>query len=85
MIKIEVTSTELRAKRGTAKSGKPYSFREQTAFAHLAGKPYPVEFKVIRNDDEGAYAPGFYTLAPDSVFVDRFGSLGLSARLVPVK
>lgn len=87
MIKIEIPSnTVVKPKQGTARAtGKPYSFREQTAFAHLPDKAYPVECKVVVDDGDTVYPPGFYTLAPSSVYVDRFGGLALSARLAPVK
>lgn len=85
MLKIEIKSTALTQKSGTGKkSGKAYSFREQHAYAHLPGKPYPVEIKLTRNDDQPAYEPGMYQLSADSFFVDGFQSLAVSPRLTPV-
>lgn len=83
MIKIEVKSTELRQKAGTGKkSGKAYSFREQSAWAHLPGKPYPVEIVLTRNDNEPAFPVGVYDLSPESFYVDGFGTLAVKPRLV---
>ena len=86
MIKIEIKSAELRAKSGTSGRGKAYSFNEQAAWAHLPGKPYPVEIVLTRNNNEPAYPVGMYDLAPDSLYVGGFGSLEIKPRLVgPLK
>jgi len=83
MCKVEVKSTELKLVQGTSqKSGKPYSFQTQQAYAHLDGKPYPVEFQLTVDNGSSAYAPGFYTLAPSAFYVDKYGKLGLSPKLV---
>lgn len=83
MIRIEVKSTETSQKAGTSKkSGKGYSFKEQSAWAHLPGKPYPVEIKLTLNDNEQPHALGTYTLGADSLYVDGFGSLAVKPRLV---
>lgn len=83
MISIEVKSTETSQKAGTSKkSGKGYSFKEQSAWAHLPGKPYPVEVKLTLNDNEQPHAPGVYKLGADSLYVDGFGSLAVKPRLV---
>lgn len=83
MCKVEVKSTELKLVQGTSKrTGKPYSFQVQQAYAHLEGKPYPVEFKVMIDSGVPAYAPGFYTLAPASFYVDKFDNLTISPKLV---
>lgn len=84
-LKIEVKSTETVQKGGTGKrSGRAYSFKEQTAFAHIDGKPYPVEMSLTLNDNDAAYAPGLYTLAPDSFYIGDFRKLECKPRLVPV-
>lgn len=83
MIRIEVKSTETFQKSGTGKkSGKAYSFKEQAAWAHLPGKPYPVEVRLTLNDADTPHAPGIYTLAPESLYVDGFQSLAVKPRLV---
>lgn len=86
MIRIEIKSTELHTKAGTSGRGKAYSFNEQAAYAHLAGKPYPVEITLTRNTGEPPYAVGMYDLGPDSLYVGSFGSLEIKPRLVgPLK
>jgi hypothetical protein len=83
MLRFEVKDTVTRQKAGTGKrSGKAYSFKEQSAYVHLAGKPYPVEVTLTLNDNDVPHAPGNYTLGPDSFYVDPFGSLAVKPRLV---
>ena len=95
MIKISVTSTEVRNMRGNGKaSGKPYDLNFQTVWAHTSDRngnpnPYPEKVEIIlEKSEQGAalfYPVGEYTLAPNSVFVDRGGNLSISPRLVPLK
>ena len=83
MIKIDIKSTECTEKSGTAKgTGKRYSFKEQQAWAHLPGEPYPSKIKLTLNDDEQPYPVGSYTLAPDSLYVGDFNALALKPRLI---
>lgn len=72
-MKIEISDTEVRTRNFTSKEGKPLSFREQSAWLHSDDK-YPTQFKISLGDQE-AYQPGLYTIAPGSIFVDRFGNL----------
>ena len=63
--------------------------RKQEAFAHTLsrdGKPakYPTRCELVLPDDGQAFAPGTYSLAPQSVYVDRYGNLALSPKLVAV-
>jgi len=95
MIRISVTSTEVRNQSGNAKAtGKPYSLNFQTVWLHLADRqgnpdPYPTKTEIIlEKDKDGAalfHPPGEYTLAPSSLYVDRTGNLAISPRLVPIK
>lgn len=92
MIQISVKSTEVRNQSGNAKaSGKPYSLNFQTVYVHTFdrnGKPNPYPEKVeiiLEKDDNGAalyHQLGEYTLAPQSLYVDRSGNLAISPRLV---
>ena len=86
MFKVEIKSTELKLVQGTSnKTGKPYSFQTQQAYAHVQGKPYPVEFRLTVDNGVSAHAPGFYTIASASFYVDKFGNLSLSPKLEQVK
>lgn len=91
MIKIEINSAEVRVKSGTsARTGKPYSIREQDGWAHTCdrqGKPnqYPVRVSISLGDDQAPYAPGAYTLAPESIYTNRFNQLEISPVLRPVQ
>ena len=95
IIQVSVTSTEVRNQSGTAKaSGKPYSLNFQTAWFHTVDRqgvknPYPEKAEIIlEKNEQGAalfYPVGEYTLAPQSVYVDRSGNLAIAPRLVPLK
>lgn len=95
MLKVSVTSTEVRNQSGNAKAtGKAYSLNFQTVYVHTVdrhGKPNPYPEKVeiiLEKNEQGAalfYPIGDYTLAPESVYVNRNGDLTLSPRLVPIK
>lgn len=89
MIKIEVKADAIRTKAGTsARTGKPYSIREQEAYAHITDRegkpqPYPVKIVIALGDDQPPYQPGDYTLSAASLWVNRFQQLELSPVLVP--
>lgn len=92
MIKVQITSTNVRRMQGNAKAtGKPYDMSFQDAWMFLTdrdGKPDPYPTKVEVNlpkDKDGAalfYPEGNYQLHPSSVYVDNGGRLALSPRLV---
>ena len=95
MIQVSVTSTEVRNQSGTAKaSGKSYSLNFQTVWVHTFDRkgqknPYPEKVEIIlEKAEDGAaifYPMGEYTLAPNSLYVDRSGNLAIAPRLVPLK
>lgn len=90
MIRIEVDKPTVTEKHGTSAKGRPYTIREQVAYAHVIdedGKPgkYPVKCRLSLGDDQPPYAPGMYTLAPASVKVGDYDRLELDrVQLVPV-
>lgn len=90
-LRIEVKSPEVTEKNGvSAKTGKPYSIREQTAYASVFDKdgkpaPYPVRISVQLEPNQPPYQPGAYQVDPRCIWVDRFGSLVLGRlKLQPV-
>lgn len=90
MIKIEVTDKVTEKSGISSKTQRPYSIREQQAFAHVYEKDgtlarYPKEIKLSLRDDTPPFAPGDYTIAPASVFIGEFGRMELNPVLVPVK
>ncbi len=95
MIKVSVTSTEVRHQSGTAKAtGKAYSLSFQTVWLHTYDRhgkpnPYPEKVEVILEKNEQGQAlfwpVGEYTLAPESIYVNRNGDLSISPRLVALK
>jgi len=90
MIKIEVNSATFDAKNGvSARTGKPYSIREQEAWAFCVGpdgkpQPHPQRIKLALGDDQAPYAPGLYQLSPASLYVDKYNQLAIRARLAPL-
>ena len=92
MLKISVTSAEVRNQRGNAKaSGKPYDLYFQTVYVHTfdrSGKPnpYPEKTEIILDKDEHGsplvYPVGDYILAPSSIYVSRNGDMAVQPRLV---
>lgn len=95
MIQISVKSTDVRNQRGTGKaSGKAYDLNFQTVWAHTSDRngnpnPYPEKVEIIlEKNDQGVplfYPVGEYSLAPNSIYVDRSGNLAISPRLVALK
>lgn len=90
MIRIEVEKTNVKEKSGV-KNGKPWTIREQEAWAHILGddgKPgrYPVKMKMQLEKEQEPFAPGLYILEPRSVMVGDFDQLTVGrVYLVPVK
>ena len=95
MIKVSVMSTDVRNQSGTAKqSGKPNSMNFQTVWLHTfdqTGKPNPYPEKaevILPKNEQGAalfYPLGDYTIAPESLYLDRSGDIKLNIKLVPLK
>jgi len=85
MLSIEVKSEQTVRKSGVSKRGKDYNFLQQVAYAHLPSKPFPVEMTVVIDADSTPYKVGMYSLHPESVYVDRYGSLQLRPKLVAQK
>lgn len=88
MLKVTVETQVVDVKSGTsAKTGKPYSIREQEAWVQTYGKdgkpyPHPQKFKLTLDDDQPEpYPLGAYIVDPSSIYIDRFGQLSIRARL----
>lgn len=84
MVKIELTAEYF----APSKEGRPGN---QVGYVQLAGRdgklePHPRRFTypIWEKDGEKPRPAGLYTLAPGSVYVDRFGSLALAPKLVPL-
>jgi len=88
MIKIAVESTDVIRRDGKTKNGKDFP-REQTVYAYTfdksgKAKPHPEAAKITLWDNDQPLAVGTYTLAPGSVYIDRYGALALAPKLVAV-
>lgn len=79
---VEVNSEEVRTKSGTsAKTGRPYSIREQEGWLFLPDQPYPQKVKLNLEDGEQPYKPGRYGIAPRSFYVGKFGDMQVRLQL----
>lgn len=88
MIKISVEAVVINQRQGSMKNGKPFP-REQMVYAYLMDKegkpkPHPVEAKVTLWDDDKPLAIGMHTLAPQSIYIDKYGAFALAPKVVPV-
>jgi len=87
MLKVQVETTVFNLKQGTsAKTGKPYSIREQEAWMFGYGRdgkqqPHPQKIKITLDDDQNPYEVGTYQIDPASLYVDRFGQVAIRVRL----
>lgn len=87
MFKVQVETTVFDLKQGTsAKTGKPYSIREQEAWMYGFGRdgkqhPHPQKIKLTLDDDQQPYPVGTYQIDPASLYVDRFGQVAIRVRL----
>ncbi len=89
MIRIEITSAAVQDRQiPSKKSGELMHFREQEGYAFTydrEGKPnkYPTKIRISLDvedakrgtQEQPAYLVGAYQLAPQSVYVDKFGGL----------
>ncbi len=81
-VRIEIVSTSINTIEGVSKaSGKPYKMHKQEAYLHN-GHHYPDRFDISPVEVDGKpvpYEPGFYTLAPGSIGVNReYGNLEIN-------
>lgn len=85
-VKIEIQSTNVR-QSGFQRNGTWHDLYSQSAYLHTEDKPYPQEFEItLPRDRKGKpYECGFYTLAPESLYVDarNFRKLSVSPVLMP--
>ncbi len=90
MLKIEVVGTHVKTVHGKAggkNEGKTFEIPEVTAYAGLPGERYPAKMVFPVPQGQQPPAPGMYMLAPESFYVDQFGTLQLrrSPVLSPIK
>jgi Helix-destabilising protein len=91
MIKVVITTPEIKELKGTAKAtGNPYHLRIQTAHAFTVDKDtgaiveFPDKFEISLDKEQTPYARGTYQLAPSALYVGREGRLEVRPRLVPL-
>lgn len=80
MFRIEIHSDRVRTKEGvSARTNREYRIREQQAFIHLNGEPFPQKMTLSLGDSQKPYAPGVYELTPE-FFVGNYGDLRIGMR-----
>jgi hypothetical protein len=81
-IKIDVQSHETEVFSGnSARTGKPFCFYKQEAFAFTGDGKYPEKIEITHDRPEDALPVGEYFVdLNQAVSVDRFGSLGIDTR-----
>lgn len=86
-LKIEIESSAVEERSGTIKNGdrkgEAWRIRSQTGWLYNGSK-YPVEISIPLRDDQGAYGPGDYTIAPESFESGEFHRLQFARQLVLV-
>lgn len=88
MIRVQVESAVVEVKSGTsARTGNPYSIREQDVWAYLSGRdgkalPHPQRVRITLDDSQTEpYPVGEYVLDPASIYVGDYSQLQIRARL----
>jgi hypothetical protein len=88
LIKIEIKPSQAQTttRNGISKKdNKPYSIHEQNAYIFLGGD-YPELFKLVLDNEQGAYPAGFYSLHESCFYVGEFNKLKIGKiKLVPLK
>lgn len=82
-LKIEIEYGDFQSRTIRAPKGD-FTVREQKGWASLAGEKYPREVTLQLPDGQGAYAPGVYEIGDASIYVDRYGAIGLRKALILV-
>ncbi|MCV2216862.1 G5P family DNA-binding protein [Thauera sp. Sel9] len=89
MIKVEISDETVHVKQGiSGRTQKPYMIREQEGwgfFYAVDGRPHPhpQRVRLTLEDEQAPYPKGLYVLAPESLFVDRWGQVSIRAKLRP--
>lgn len=83
-VMIEIATQKVITRSGRSqRTGNNYSMREQEAFLHKPGQPYPDKIKITLGDDQPPYTNGNYDLEPDSFFPNKYGALDVRPILKP--
>lgn len=88
MIKIEITNTDVQVRSGNApRTGRAFCVREQNGIASVFGRNgcvNRVNVALSLGADAQPYEVGVYELAPESLYVNRFGQFEVSPVLKAV-
>jgi len=85
-MRFKIKSAEIMVKRGTAKAtGQPFEIRSQHVFMENPITEEVIRFEVALGRDQSPYAPGVYTLSPESFVKGDYGDLTLGrVQFLPV-
>jgi hypothetical protein len=84
MITVEIHESQVNFQERSGvsqRTGKPYTIREQSAYAYLGGA-YPQLFKLNLQDGQPPYSVGKYRLHLNSFEVNRYGNLSVGRVLL---
>lgn len=83
-IEIEIQNEEVVVEnRGT------FTFHKQPAYCYTYDRngnkaAYPQAMKITLKKDQAPYKKGMYLLAPDSIYINRYGEIAVYPSLQPV-
>lgn len=85
-LKIEIESMELNERTAKGRNGD-FLIREQKGWAQFPMEKHPRPITIGLEEKSPPFAVGNYVLSPKSLYVDKYGHLTLSPKLVldPVK
>jgi len=84
-VRVEIKSEDIKTFSGvSSKTGNSFSIRSQDCWFYTHKEPYPLKFQITLRDTEEAYKKGFYQIAADSFFINRFNDLGFRVKLEPI-
>lgn len=85
-MRIEIQNALVDERKGKIsrgeRAGEEFHIRQQEAWMHTTGKPYPSRVMISLQPEQQAYAPGFYTLHDDSFQSGEYDRMEFSRYLV---
>lgn len=91
MLRVEVQTAGFETKSGVStRTGKSYTIREQEGYLYSLDKdgkqrPHPERITIPLDDGQHPYPPGNYQVCPTSLYVGRFGLVGIRLKLRPLQ
>jgi hypothetical protein len=84
-VKIEIQNDAVTTRAGVSAAGKNYSIRNQEAWFHQVGVPYPTRIELSLDNNQAPWSVGEYSLDEKSFFVDKYRRLSVGRlKLIPI-